>query len=204
MTTAIFLVRHGRTPLNAEGRFRGLRDVPLDEQGLADAERAARRLAGVGLVAVATSPLRRTRQTAEIIAAATGAPIEVEPDLIDLDHGRWEALTAEEAAALDPEAFQRFREDPRAAEAPGGERLADVERRVLAALRRVGERHDGAACAAVSHEIPIRLAVADLLGVHGAAVWHLVVPTGAVVELRYEAGRLDLVEPEAVLGGPAT
>ncbi|GIU98959.1 MAG: hypothetical protein KatS3mg014_0575 [Actinomycetota bacterium] len=203
MTGRLFLVRHGRTPLNAEGRFRGHRDVPLDEQGLADAERAARQLAGVGLAAVIASPLLRTRQTAEAIAAATGAPIEIEPDLIDLDHGRWEALTPEEAAELDPEAFRRFREDPRSAEAPGGERLADVERRVLAALRRIGERFDGAACAAVSHEIPIRLAIARLAGVDGAAVWELLVPTGAVVELRYEAGELALARPELVLGGPA-
>ncbi len=60
-----------------------------------------------------------------------------------------------------------------------------------------------AACAAVSHEIPIRLAIARLAGVDGAAVWELLVPTGAVVELRYEAGGLALARPELVLGGPA-
>ncbi len=192
MSTRIFLVRHGRTTLNAEGRYRGRRDVPLDEQGLADAEAAARRLAGVRLAAVYASPLRRTMQTAEAVAAPSGAPIEVEPDLVDLDHGRWEALTPEEAAARDPEAFALFQEDPRRAEAPGGERLADVERRVVAALERIGARHPGAACAAVSHEIPIRLALAHLVDLRGREVWEVPVPTGAVIELRFEDGALTL------------
>jgi len=198
MSARIFLVRHGRTTLNAQGRFRGLRDVPLDEQGLADAAGAARRLADVPLAAVYTSPLLRTRQTAEAVAAPSGAPVLVEPDLVDLDHGRWEGLTPEEAAALDAEAFERFRADPRTAEAPGGERLADVERRVLAALRRIGERHPGAACAAVSHEIPIRLVVAPLADVRGPAVWELPVPTGSVTELRFAGGTLALAggDPE--------
>jgi broad specificity phosphatase PhoE len=195
MITRIFLVRHGRTALNAQGRFRGRRDVPLDEQGLADAAEAARRLTAVALVAVYTSPLLRTRQTAEAVAAPSGAPVLVEPDLIDLDHGRWEGLTPEEAAAQDAAAFQRFRTDPCAAEAPGGERLADVEARILAALRRIGARHPGAACAAVSHEIPIRLAIAHLSDVRGPAVWELPVATGSVTELRFEDGALALASP---------
>lgn len=199
MTTRIFLVRHGRTALNAQGRFRGRRDVPLDEQGLADAAEAARRLARVRLVAVYTSPLLRTRQTAEAVAGPSGAPVVVEPDLIDLDHGRWEGLTPEEAAALDADAFERFRADPRAAEAPGGERLAEVERRVLAALARIGARHRSEACAAVSHEIPIRLAIAHLADVRGPAVWDLPVGTGSVTELRFEDGALTLAAAD--LGG---
>lgn len=201
MTTRIFLVRHGRTALNAQGRFRGRRDVPLDEQGLADAAEAARRLARVRLAAVYTSPLLRTRQTAEAVAASSGAPIVVEPDLIDLDHGRWEGLTPGEAAALDPDAFERFRSDPRAAEAPDGERLAEGEARVLATLWRIGARHPGGACAAVSHEIPIRLAIAHLADVRGPAVWDLPVATGSVTELRFEDGALTLAAADPGGGG---
>lgn len=196
MSTRIFLVRHGRTALNAQGRFRGRRDVPLDERGLVDAAEASRRLAGIALAAVYTSPLLRTRQTAEAVAATSGASVVVEPDLVDLDHGRWEGLTLEEAAALDPEAFERFRADPRAAEAPGGEPLDEVERRMVAALERIGARYPGGACAAVSHEIPIRLAIAHLAGVHGPAVWELPVPTGSVTELRFEDGTLALVSED--------
>jgi probable phosphoglycerate mutase len=192
VSTTIYLVRHGRTALNAQGRFRGRNDVPLDDRGFVDAAEAARALAGAGIRAVYASPLLRTRQTAEFVARASNASVETEPDLIDLDHGRWEGLRPEEAAARDPEAFARFREDPRHAEAPGGERLADVERRVVGALERIGARHDGSVCAAVSHEIPIRLVIAHLRDLPGPAMWGTELPTGSVTELRFDHA-LELV-----------
>jgi probable phosphoglycerate mutase len=188
MSTTIHLVRHGRTALNAQGRFRGRNDVPLDDRGFVDAAEAAHALVGSGIATAYASPLLRTRQTAEFVARASNARVELEPDLVDLDHGRWEGLTAEEAAASDPEAFERFRRDPRNAEAPGGERLGDVERRVLAVLERVGAEHDGGACAAVSHEIPIRLVVASLAALEGPAMWGFDLPTGSITEIRLDGG----------------
>jgi len=192
MSTTIYLVRHGRTALNAQGRFRGRQDPPLDDRGYVDAAEAAHALGGAGVKAVYASPLLRTRQTAEFIARASNGRVVPEPDLLDLDHGRWEGLTPEEASAQAPEAFARFRSDPRSAEAPGGERLSDVERRVLAALEGIGGRHDGAACAAVSHEIPIRLVIASLRGLRGSGMWEFGLPTGSVTELLWN-GSLSLV-----------
>jgi broad specificity phosphatase PhoE len=87
-------------------------------------------------------------------------------------------LTPEEVTARDPEAFDRFRTDPRNAIAPGGERMADVEDRVLSALTSMAARHEGESVAAVSHEIPIRLVIAALGGIEGAASWDVRVPTG--------------------------
>lgn len=188
MSTTIYLVRHGRTALNAEGRFRGRRDVPLDDRGFVDAAEAAHALVGSGLEVVYTSPLLRTRRTARFVARWSNARVRPEPDLIDLDHGAWEGLTPDEAAARDPEAFGRFRREPRTAETPGGERLPDVERRMLAALERIGAEHDGGACAAVSHEIPIRLVVASLGGLVGSAVWEFDLPTGSITELILDDG----------------
>ncbi|HYV02049.1 MAG TPA: histidine phosphatase family protein [Actinomycetota bacterium] len=86
-TTGVHLIRHGRTGLNAEGRFRGRRDVPLDDMGRREAARAAPTLADLGLVAVYTSPLRRAVATAEAIARVAGADVIVQGGLIDLDYG---------------------------------------------------------------------------------------------------------------------
>jgi broad specificity phosphatase PhoE len=188
----IFLVRHGQTALNAEGRFRGRRDVPLDERGREQAAAAARELDGAGVTAVYASPLRRTVQTAQAVADVCGVPVTMVDDLIDLDHGSWEALTPDEAAARDPEEFRRFREDPRNATAPGGERLADVDVRLLSALRSIAARHEGEPVVAVSHEIPIRLVIAALAGIDGPAFWDVVVPTGSVTRLGHDAGSLTL------------
>jgi broad specificity phosphatase PhoE len=190
----IFLVRHGQTALNAEGRFRGRRDVPLDELGLEQAAGAGRELSGAGIGAVYASPLLRTVQTAQAVADASGVSVTPLEDLIDLDHGRWEALTAEEAAERDPEEFRRFREDPRSSTAPGGEHLADVEARLLSVLGSLAARHDGEPVVAVSHEIPIRLVIAALAGIDGPAFWEVVVPTGSVTRIDHEAGSLTLAD----------
>lgn len=199
MSGTIFLVRHGQTALNAEGRFRGRRDVPLDDRGSVQAAEASRRLVGMGVMAVYASPLLRTVQTAQFVANACGVRITTLVELIDLDHGRWEGLTPEEAAERDPEELRRFREDPRRAAAPGGETMAAVESRVLRALRSIGTRHEGASVAAVSHEIPIRLVIGALAGVEGSSFWDVVVPTGSVTRIGYEAGSLTLSD-EVLMG----
>jgi broad specificity phosphatase PhoE len=85
--TTVLLVRHGRTALNAQGRFRGLTDPPLDEMGMAEAEEAARSILARSrdrpIAALATSPLARARQTAESIGLAIAAgslPFDVAGD----------------------------------------------------------------------------------------------------------------------------
>jgi ribonuclease H / adenosylcobalamin/alpha-ribazole phosphatase len=193
MSTTVHVVRHGRTALNATGRFRGLADPPLDEVGLDEAERAAERLAGLPLVAVATSPLRRAVQTAAAVAGPhrlTPVPID---GLLDLDHGSWTGLIPAEAEALDPEAYRRFREDPRACTPPGGERLAAVEQRVDALLDALAAGHAGEEIAVVSHEIPIRLLWSGLMRVDGPAMWDLILPTAGVLTIRLHDGVWEVV-----------
>ena len=186
--TTVFLVRHGRTALNAQGRFRGLADPPLDETGLSEAEAAAaviatRPNANRPLAAIATSRLIRARQTAEAIGLAAGREPFVLDELLDLDHGRWQGLTPDEAKAIDPAAYERFRHDPRGCTPPGGEALADVEARMRSALRSLASRYPGEDMVAVSHEIPIRLLVSGLRGVDGPAIWELDLPTASVTTL---------------------
>lgn len=192
MSGTIFLVRHRQTALNAQGRFRGRLDVPLDDRGFVQAADVSRKLAGAGVRAVYTSPLLRTVQTAQSIAHACRARITELPDLIDLDHGGWEGLTPAEADDRDPDEFQRFRKDPQNATVPGGERMSDVERRLLAALTSIAERHGAEPIAAVSHEIPIRLVIAAVAGIEGPSFWDVLVATGSVTRLRNEMGSLTL------------
>jgi probable phosphoglycerate mutase len=78
-----FFLRHGETDWNREHRLQGNIDVPLNATGLAQAEAAAARFAGAGVVSIVASPLSRARRTAEIAAAAIGLPVEFEPDLAE-------------------------------------------------------------------------------------------------------------------------
>lgn len=85
--TRVYLARHGRTALNAEGRLRGLSDPPLDETGLAEVGRLADVLATKHPTAVVSSPLQRAVATAQAIGTASGAPVTIDERLNDRDYG---------------------------------------------------------------------------------------------------------------------
>src|ERR671928_1658647 len=87
----LYAVRHGTTTMNVENRYRGRRDVPLDAQGWADAVEAARELSPMGLAAVYAGPLRRTINTAQVIADECRIPdVRILHGLVNLDYGEWE------------------------------------------------------------------------------------------------------------------
>ena len=85
----VFLIRHGRTPLNAEGRIRGLANPELDEVGKQQALATARALRAEGICHVASSPLRRAAVTADIIAGEVGADRTIDDAFNDRDYGPW-------------------------------------------------------------------------------------------------------------------
>jgi len=200
----LYLVRHGTTVLNVQNRYRGRRDIPLDAQGYQDAVDAARRLSSVGLTAVYTSPLRRAIATAQIIADAAGVPdLRILHGLNNLDYGAWEGMTADEAAAYNPEAFALYRASPNEAVCPQGERLLDAQRRMIAALELIGSRHPGEAVAAVTHAVMIRLTLVALNGVQGES-WRQPIGRGSVTAFHVD-GTIELAALPAADGsaGPS-
>jgi broad specificity phosphatase PhoE/ribonuclease HI len=172
VTTVTHLLRHGQTEHTPERRFSGRNELPLSLTGRAEAEAAAARAAGLGVEVIVASPLRRTRETAEIVAAALGLPVTFDPDLVELDFGDIEGLTFDEARAKHPLAARRFMTDISVA-APGGESITDVGTRVARARRRILSEHSGKTVLIVSHVTPIKLFLAAGLGV-GDEVVHRV------------------------------
>jgi broad specificity phosphatase PhoE len=189
----IYLVRHGRTIMNAQVRFRGRLDIPLDEVGEREAQEAARNLAPVGVRAVYSSPLCRARAVGEAIAAASGVEeVTDHAGLVNVDYGEWEGLTKEECRERDPELFRLYADEPEEAHCPGGEALADAADRVVAALLEIGRRHPGEPVAAVSHGAMVRLAVLRVGEINGYD-WQFKVPTGSAIVLEVEDGELRLL-----------
>lgn len=86
---AFYFIRHGETDFNREHRIAGRTDVPLNAEGRQQAEAAAAALAGVSIVRIVHSPLIRARDTAAIIASRNGAPLSVDPNLMEC---RWGAM----------------------------------------------------------------------------------------------------------------
>ena len=171
-TTVTHLLRHGQTEHTPERRYSGRNELPLSRAGRAEAEAAAVRAKELGIEVVVASPLRRTRETAEVVAGALGLPVEFDDDLVELDFGDLEGLSAQEARARHPLAVRRFTTDVTVA-APGGESIADVAVRVARARERILRRHAGRTVLVVSHVTPIKLLLAAGLGV-GEEVVHRV------------------------------
>jgi ribonuclease H / adenosylcobalamin/alpha-ribazole phosphatase len=161
--TTTLLLRHGETPLSIERRFAGRGDIPLTEEGLRQAGAAAGRLAARGGVdAIVASPLRRTLQTAEVVAEATGVPVLADDGLVELDFGKWEGLTIAEASKRWPDEVTAWLGDVNAAP-PGGESFASAITRVNAALDRLLAEHQFRTLLLVSHVSPIKIAVCRAL-----------------------------------------
>ena len=155
----IAFVRHGETALNRDGRLQGRVDPELSDKGREQAARVATRFAGVPVTAVFASPLLRARQTAAAIAEVTGATVDVDERLIELDYGEWDGKPLAEMRT--PRGDLWFA-DPNFAP-PGGESLVAVTARVESFCRdRLSA--DGHVVA-VSHVSPIKAAVAWSLGV---------------------------------------
>jgi broad specificity phosphatase PhoE len=93
--SVVYLVRHGRTTLNAKGQLRGRLDPPLDAVGLREAGALGAHFAGLDVAVVVSSPLRRARQTADAIGSACGLTVSFDDRLIDRDYGKWAGSAAE-------------------------------------------------------------------------------------------------------------
>jgi probable phosphomutase (TIGR03848 family) len=163
--TLVLLVRHGRTPTTGEslpGRAPGLH---LSEAGRAQADAVAARLAALPrLDAVYASPMERTRETAAPIARARKLRVRAERGLLECDFGDWTGKPLKELAKL-PEwaTVQRY---PSGFRFPRGESFVEMQTRMVSAIDRLRERHEGGVVVAVSHADPIKAAVADALGTH--------------------------------------
>jgi broad specificity phosphatase PhoE len=132
----LLLARHGQTADNAGGLILGHRDPPLTELGLHQAAELAAAAREAGIAAVWTSPLTRARVTAATVAAATGAPVMVDEDLVESDRGDWEGRSLAELADSEPQRFRAFRAATPDFVFPGGESLADQVARTRRALDR--------------------------------------------------------------------
>jgi probable phosphomutase (TIGR03848 family) len=183
--TVFHLLRHGEHNVQGKicaGRMPG---VVLSERGRAEAEAAARRLAGLDIAAIYASPLERTRETAEIVGRRLALPVTTLDDLAELDFGEWTGKT-----------FDEVRKDPRwpawashrsLSCIPGGETMREVQRRVVEAIMEMREQHPSEAVVVVSHGDVIRAALVFALGMPLDFYGRIEVATASLSTMRIDA-----------------
>ena len=163
-TTRVYLVRHGATELSAEDRFAGAVDALLSDTGRDQARRLGNRLASEPICAVYSSPMRRTIETAELIAQPHKLNVESIDELREIAHGRWEGMKRAEVEKEFAEEYERWEHDPYTFAPAGGESGLQVTARALPALLRLVETNQGRPFVVVSHKATIRLILSSLLG----------------------------------------
>lgn len=167
MTTRLYLIRHGATPLSAEDRFSGAANVLLSDEGRAQAARLAQRLADDNISVFYASPLERTMETAGIIAKPHGLTPIPRDGLREINHGHWEGLSRKEVEERFQKEYTAWEGDPFTFAPKDGESGISVLARALPVIREIVETHKDGNVVVVSHKATIRLLISSLLGFDG-------------------------------------
>jgi len=160
--THLYLIRHGRSLWNAEGRIQGQADPPLDDLGRKQAHALAARLCSENLQMVYSSPLLRARETAEILCAAGGWPLKLDGRLKERHTGEWTGLSGSE---VDARKAANPAYDWRGLGPPGGESPAALTARVAAGVDEIVAAHPEQKVAVVSHGGALNAYLRHVLGI---------------------------------------
>ncbi len=185
--TLVLLVRHGQTPTTGKllpGRASGLH---LADQGRAQAQVAADRIAGLTKVdAIYASPLERARETAAPIAKALGQKVRIDKGLLECDFGDWTG--AELSALMKLPEWTTVQRSPSTFRFPNGESFLEMQTRMVSTLDRLRAAHPGGTIVCVSHADPIKAAVALAMGTHIDLFQRIVISTCSISAIAYSTG----------------
>ncbi|MCX4761587.1 bifunctional RNase H/acid phosphatase [Streptomyces sp. NBC_01275] len=184
------LLRHGETPLTPEKRFSGSggSDPSLSDVGREQAERAAASLARRGTIQhIVASPLARTRQTANAVAARLGLEVTLDEGLRETDFGAWEGLTFGEVRERFPEDLNTWLADPEAEPTGGGESFAATADRIAVARDRLVAAYAGRTVLLVTHVTPIKTFVRLALGAPPESLFRMELSAASLSAVAYYA-----------------
>jgi len=192
MPTTLVLVRHGETDWNRERRFQGLADTPLNAAGQGQARELAAVLRSERLGVVYTSPLRRAKETAAVVAAELGLDAHELEELREIDVGDWQGLTIEDVRKRYPEQLDAAWRSGW----PNGETHDELSERVLPVLLDLDRRHSGERVLGVTHAGPIRVALAVAAGLSHEESRSQIGPLENCAVFRFSilAGKLERVD----------
>jgi len=178
--TRIILVRHGRTPWNKDKIFRGSRDIPLDEVGREEAGLLAEWLKDETIHAACTSPLSRSRDTAEAVARHHGVKVVDHSGLSDLVYGDWEGVPLAEVKVKFADLYRQWETAPHTVRFPGGETLDELRTRSLAAVDEVVRRHPDQVVLLSAHRAVNKVLIAAFIGLDNSHFWRIAQDTTCV------------------------
>lgn len=172
-STEFWVVRHGESTWNVDGRYQGQTDVPLSPVGMLQASTLAERLTGQTFAAVYSSDLLRASQTAATVAERlAGAPrVQLDPGLREINVGKLSGLVIADIRQQYPDYLAALQQDPWATRRPGGESMEDLFDRCSTTFHAMRAQHPGERVLVFTHGGVVRVAVGLALGGVPANAW---------------------------------
>lgn len=182
--TQLWLIRHGQTDWNIEGRWQGQASSapPLNAAGRAQAQALATQLKGQSCKAIYSSDLLRARETAQLIAVQVGLPVAVDPRLREIHQGVWEGMLGSDIAGQYPDELAARQADPLHSRAPGGESVVEVAARVRAVADDIARTYPVGTVLIVAHGLALATLICRARGVPLSEV-HRLIPDNARPEV---------------------
>lgn len=188
--TLLYIIRHGETDFNKNGRYQGQSDIPLNDEGRRQSRALAARMAQLPADVIYASDLSRAQETARTIAA--GRPVALDPRLREVDVGRVYGLTTQEIMQREPAFWAQLQREPDRTPYPGGENAYDVQQRAVEAVTAICTRYPDGKVAVVTHGGLIKMIVADVLGLSLAERHRIVLDNCGLTVVEWTPGRKRL------------
>lgn len=186
----VYLVRHAESEANTKGVYQGQTyDTPLSALGRKQADALAKRLRDKRIARLVTSPLTRTRQTAEAITRwHDGLNVDAVAQIIETNHGEWEGADAATIKTEWPEIFATWQNQPSLAIFPNGEAFGDTRTRVLTWWREFVKTAQGTNVV-IGHDNILRVFIMDALGMDPDSMWNFELQPTAITTIEVVNGQ---------------
>ena len=181
----LYLIRHGETDYNNALRFQGQTDIPLNQKGIEQAEKAADFFRDIPLQAIYTSTLIRAKTTAEIIAGVKGMDVQETDALREMSFGIWENMNTKDIQKQYAKEWKDFFSSPARITIPQGENMLDVQKRAYPTVQEILDKYPEGDVAFVAHGGIIRVLICTMLGLDLNRAWHLHVGNASITCFYY-------------------
>ena len=189
----VYLVRHGETAWNREGRAQGRGDIPLNETGWSQAAALGRHFQDVDLAAIYSSPAKRASETAQAIAAPHELTPELRDGLLELDLGELDGTRLREMRDRFPDFFQNWTTNAGTARFPSGETLEELQERAWGVISSIINAHETQqSIVVVSHAFATYAILCRAMGL----------PLANYSRLRQDPARISCLVWQGAPGGP--
>ena len=178
----IFLVRHGETNWNKEGRFQGQIDIPLNENGKNQARKTFEYLKNISINKAFSSSMNRPYETAQIILQhKKDLKIEKIDSLVEISHGLWEGKLESEIREEWPTLLKNWHDKPEEVIMPEGESIKDVSERSIEAFKNIcSSQKDNDLTLVVAHDAVNKTLICDILGINYSNIWMIKQGNGGI------------------------